>query len=166
VHRIPYQDCDVLNATFDDTSASCLIVEPKMLVQLFAHIRTSCEIALEVGGEGEGVRVRTFHHNHACTGSALQHLSTEMAIGNSEFELISRSREDQQQDQASAVELVFALKEVITHIISHISAPLSSLFTRITLVLYQLKALLMLCDSAQVTDVSMSFSCGGRWVGK
>lgn len=111
-HRFIYQDSDIVSAMFDETSSSCLQCQPKVLIELFAHIhsRWSEEIAFDISQRN--FRLRTFHHNNdrsnptAPTAIGRAHMSSEMCIDpSSEFDIYNiKSAEPQ--------EIVVCCKEV------------------------------------------------------
>jgi hypothetical protein len=119
-HRFVYQDSDIVSAMFDESASSCLQCQPKVLIELFAHIhsRWSEEIAFDIGPRS--FRLRTFHHNSNSGGSTERsssaasaggaigraHMSSEMCIDpSSEFDVYNFKASEPQ-------EIVMCCKEV------------------------------------------------------
>lgn len=49
IHRLRYQDCEIVNAVFDEDLQLCNIVraKPALFTQLLEHIHQSAEIAID-----------------------------------------------------------------------------------------------------------------------
>ena len=103
-HRLRYSSCEVVSAVFEETGKCCMVVKPKILIQLFDHLHRSTEICLEVGPEN--FTVRSFHKPGADIDSDLKgHMSTGLSLNIQEIDEYNLSFDTGEQ-------LIFCMKEV------------------------------------------------------
>lgn len=111
-YRFRYQDCEIMNAIFDEEHCSYLRAKPKLFVQLLSHLYQSPEICMDATA---GTFLVRSHHRYAENGggnadngggTTVRFMNTGLSVSIQEFE---------QYEYVSAVqseELIFCVKEV------------------------------------------------------
>ena len=84
-HRHLCLDCDIVNALFDESAASSLIINPHALTQLLEHIHKTPEIAISLSSQDITVK----SHSHTSTTNSSS-LSTAITLALDEFETVDR----------------------------------------------------------------------------
>lgn len=102
-HKFSYQDSDMINALFDEDSASFLQSEPKVFIQLFEHMYQSPEVI--IGASEHNFTVRSFHSDK--NSDTKRHLTTGLSVDVHEFD-----RYDFKSEIDITEEIVFCSKEV------------------------------------------------------
>jgi len=131
IHKFTYMDSEVINAAFDEGSASSLRVQARNFTTYLQHIHQH-SVEVQMDAAPDAFRVKSYHKVTvqdplAAGGQAGQprHMTTEMSIDLTEFEHYDYRAEERE------VMLIFCLKE--------------------------LKGLLTLCDQTDVMDMELFF---------
>lgn len=113
-HRFPYQDCDILNAVFDEESSRALQTQPKVLSELMDHLYTAPEIMIEATSNSFGLR--SVHSAQKNGVDKKPHLTTDLNVQVNEFDHYSfhipQTNSQIEESENFAAKMVLLYKEV------------------------------------------------------
>lgn len=121
-HLIPYQDCDIINAIFDEESSHVLQTQPTVFTELFDHLHQSPEIIIHADSNTFTLR----SHSSSSLGMGSKNLSTDLNVDISEFDVYQyrgntfvpdHNDDDDDETEPPSSELLFVSKEVILYTI-------------------------------------------------
>jgi len=111
-HLIPYQDCDIISAVFDEESSHVLQTQPTVFTELFEHLHQSPEIVISAASGAFTLR----SYSSSSLGTVSKSLSTDLNVDISEFDVyqyrVDTLEPDDHEADPPSSELLFVSKEV------------------------------------------------------
>lgn len=142
-HSFPFSDCEIISATFDDEGVSSLRADSKIFGQLLEHLYKSPEIAIEA--TKESFKLRSYH-GQSDVDESKKFLETGLSVDIHEFDSYDWHLPPRFASVNAAAE---------TAIITSPPSVILIFCSR------ELRALLVLCDAANVGEVSLFYSDTG-----
>ena len=109
-YRFHYQECEIVNAVFDEDDAHIIQVVPKLFSNLLGHLHKAPELV--IAATPTNFTVSSFYVTKA--GESKQHLSSGLCVNVSEFDYYEYKRTlHSQNDEVEGMELILCSKEVL-----------------------------------------------------
>ena len=108
-YRFHYQDCEIVNAVFDEDEAHIIQAVPKLFSSLLGHLHKAPELI--IAATPTNFTISSFYAAKA--GDSKQHLSSGLCVNVTEFDYYEYKRLlDNESEEVDGMELILCSKEV------------------------------------------------------